>query len=87
MFAELLPVCSRVILTRSTHPRAADLDSLIKSAGQYACPIITADFVEIALKFSLEPGEPDGVVLAAGSLFLASAVRSAWFKRQEAIES
>jgi dihydrofolate synthase/folylpolyglutamate synthase len=87
MFAELLPICSRVILTRSTHPRAADLDSLIKSAGQYDCPIITTDTIEIALEFSLHPGEPDGVTLAAGSLFVAAAVRSAWFDRLKANES
>jgi dihydrofolate synthase / folylpolyglutamate synthase len=87
MFAELLPVCSRVILTRSTHPRAADMDSLIKSAGQYDCPMITAETIEIALEFSLNPGEPEGVTLAAGSLFVAAAVRSAWFDRLKAIES
>jgi len=84
MFAELVPVCSRVILTRSTHPRAAEMDSLIKSAGQYGCPLITAESIEIALEFSLNPGEPEGVILAAGSLFVAAAVRSAWFNRLKA---
>lgn len=87
MFAELLPVCSRVVLTRSTHPRAAEMDSLIKSAGQYGCPVITTDSIEIALEFCLNPGEPDGVILAAGSLFVAAAVRSAWFDRLKANES
>lgn len=87
MFAELLPVCSRVVLTRSTHPRAADMDSLIKSAGQYGCPVITTDSIEIALEFCLNPGEPDGVILAAGSLFVAAAIRSAWFDRLKANES
>jgi dihydrofolate synthase/folylpolyglutamate synthase len=87
MFAELLPACSRLIVTRSTHPRAADMDSLIKSAGQYSCPIISADTIEIALDFSLNPGEPDGVILAAGSLFVAAAVRSAWLNRQKVNES
>jgi dihydrofolate synthase/folylpolyglutamate synthase len=87
MFAELLPVCSRLIVTRSTHPRAADMDSLIKSAGQYSCPIISADTIEIALDFSLNPGEPDGVILAAGSLFVAAAVRSAWLNRLKVNES
>ncbi len=87
MFAELMPVCSRVVLTRSTHPRAADMDSLIKSAGQYGCPVITTDTIEIALEFCLNPGEPDGVILAAGSLFVAAAVRSAWFDRLRANES
>jgi dihydrofolate synthase/folylpolyglutamate synthase len=82
MFAELLPICSRVILTRSTHPRAADLNSLIKSAGSYSCSIISAGTIEIALEFSLDPGEPNGVVLAAGSLFVAAAVRSAWLTRK-----
>lgn len=78
MFAELLPICSKLILTRSTHPRAADLDTLIKSARSYPCAVITADTVEIALEFSLKPGDSDSVVLAAGSLFVAAAVKSAW---------
>ncbi len=82
MFAELLPICSRVILTRSPHPRAAEMNSLIKSAGSYSCSVLTADSVEIALEFSLDPGEPHGVVLAAGSLFVAANVREAWFKRE-----
>jgi len=83
MFAELLPICSRLIVTRSTHPRAADINTLIKSAGSYSCAVISAETVEIALQFSIDPGEPDGVVLAAGSLFVAAAVRSAWFNRQK----
>lgn len=82
MFAELLPICSRVILTRSPHPRAAEMNTLIKSAGSYSCSVLTTDTVEIALEFSMDPGEPDGVVLAAGSLFIAATVREAWFKRK-----
>jgi dihydrofolate synthase / folylpolyglutamate synthase len=81
MFAELLPICSRLIITHSTHPRAADLNTLIKSAGSSACSVITAESIEIALEFSLDPGEPDGVILAAGSLFVAAAVRETWIKR------
>lgn len=84
MFNELLPICSRVILTRSTHPRAADLNTLIKSAGSFSCSVITAESVEIALKFSLDPVEPDGVVLAAGSLFIAAAVRETWSQQNSA---
>jgi dihydrofolate synthase/folylpolyglutamate synthase len=87
MFAELLPTCSRLIVTHAPHPRAADMNTLIKSAGSYSCSVISADTVEIALQFSLDPGEPDGVVLAAGSLFVATAVRTAWFNRQPPNES
>jgi dihydrofolate synthase/folylpolyglutamate synthase len=83
MFAELLPGCSRLILTKSTHPRAADLDTLIKSANAYSCPMISTESIEVALEFSLDPGEPDGVILAAGSLFIASAVREAWLRRKK----
>ncbi len=81
MFAELLPICSRMIITRSNHPRAADLNTLIKSADSFACSVITAESIEIALDFSLDPGEPNGVVLAAGSLFVAAMIREAWIKR------
>jgi dihydrofolate synthase / folylpolyglutamate synthase len=84
MFAELLPACSRLILTKSTHPRAANLDTLIKSASAYPCAMISAESIEVALDFSMDPGEPDGVILAAGSLFVAAAVRAAWLKRKQA---
>jgi len=83
MFAELLPACSRLIVTKSTHPRAADLDSLIKSASPYPCALISAETIELALDFSLDPGEAQGVILAAGSLFVASAVRTAWMSRMK----
>lgn len=81
MFSELLPICSRLVLTRSTHPRAADLNTLIKSADSFDCSVTTADSIEVALRFSLNPGEPDGVVLAAGSLFVAAAIRETWMKQ------
>jgi dihydrofolate synthase/folylpolyglutamate synthase len=83
MFAELLPVCSRLIVTRSTHPRAAELDSLIKSASPYPCALISADSIELALDFGMDPGEPEGIILAAGSLFVASAVKAAWVTRKQ----
>jgi dihydrofolate synthase / folylpolyglutamate synthase len=82
MYAELLPICSRVIVTRAEHPRAADMNTLIKSADSSPCSLISAETVEIALEFSLDPGEPDGVILAAGSLFIAATVREAWLNRQ-----
>jgi folylpolyglutamate synthase/dihydropteroate synthase len=84
MFAELLPSCSRLILTKSTHPRAASLDTLIKSASAYPCAMISAESIEVALDFCMDPGESDGVILAAGSLFVAAAVRAAWMKRKQA---
>lgn len=87
MFAELLPACSRLIVTKSTHPRAADLDTLIKSASPYSCALITAENIELALDFSLDPGEPEGVILAAGSLFVASAVRTAWANRMQPVNA
>jgi dihydrofolate synthase/folylpolyglutamate synthase len=85
MFAELLPACSRLIVTKSTHPRAADLDTLIKSASSYPCALISAETIELALDFSMDPGEPEGIILAAGSLFVASAVRTAWLSRKKSI--
>jgi dihydrofolate synthase/folylpolyglutamate synthase len=75
---ELLPRISRVVATRSTHPRAAAPDTILALVRARGCAAEgredPADALALALSLT---GEGD-VLLAAGSLFVAGAVLSEW---------
>jgi dihydrofolate synthase / folylpolyglutamate synthase len=81
MFAELLPHVRRVIATQSAHPRAADANKLVELAHQFGTPAQAVVPVESALERALELAGNDSVVVAAGSLFIAAAVRAAWHRK------
>jgi dihydrofolate synthase / folylpolyglutamate synthase len=81
MFAELMQRASQVIATRSVHPRAADPERLVEIARRFGKPAAAVPRVEDALEVALLSAGPQDVVLAAGSIFLAAAVRSAWQER------
>ena len=79
MLEELLPRVKRMIATQSIHPRAAEADSLVAAAHRLGCPAQAAMPVEDALTLALELAvKEQAAVVAAGSLFIAAAVRSAW---------
>jgi len=80
MFAELMPRVSRVIATQSVHPRAAQVDQLVELAEKYDRPGEAVVPVEqaVARALQLAGAEPGTAVLAAGSLFIAAAVRDTW---------
>jgi dihydrofolate synthase / folylpolyglutamate synthase len=74
----LLPRTDHVIVTRSIHPRAAEPQALADLATGAGCQAEVIVPVEQALLRALELAGPDSVVLAAGSLFIAAAVREIW---------
>jgi dihydrofolate synthase/folylpolyglutamate synthase len=79
MFEELIPRVSRVVVTQSVHPRALDAEELVALAHRYGCPAQSFVPVEAALAAALDLAErEEALVVAAGSLFLAAAVREAW---------
>ncbi|MEJ5314022.1 MAG: folylpolyglutamate synthase/dihydrofolate synthase family protein [Anaerolinea sp.] len=79
MLEELLPRVKRVIATQSVHPRAMDATALVKLIRQHGMRADAIVPVEKALLTALEIAETsEAVVLAAGSLFIAAAVRYAW---------
>lgn len=78
MFSELLPRVRRVIATQSVHPRAIDAEKLVEMARQFGCPAEAVLPVEDALQKALELADGEAAVVAAGSLFVAAAVRFAW---------
>lgn len=75
MFANLLPRVRIVVATRSEHPRAMDPDILVELAQQYGKQSIKTLSVEEGLKEAIQLAGKDAVVVVAGSIFIAAAVR------------
>lgn len=84
MFAELMPRVAQVVATQSVHPRAMPAEQIVELAQQSGRPAEAAVPVEAALKRALELAGSEAVVVAAGSLFLAAAVREVWSQWQTA---
>ncbi len=78
MFAELVPRVRQIVATQSFHPRAIEPEKLVEIAHQFGCPAKAVTPVEAALEEALSLAEGEAVVLAAGSVFIAAAVRHAW---------
>jgi dihydrofolate synthase / folylpolyglutamate synthase len=79
MFEELLPRVRRVVATRSEHPRALEVEQIVNLAHQFGRPAQAQVPVEKALEKAFELAKKENaVILAAGSLFIAAAVRAAW---------
>ncbi len=76
MFEALLPRVQQVIATQSIHPRAADANKLVELVHRFGKPARAVLPVENALQEAIQwAGKRDSVVVVAGSLFLAAAVR------------
>lgn len=82
MFAELLPRVGRVITTQSIHPRAMDANKLVELAHHFGVISQAVVPVELALEKALELAGEEAAVVAAGSLFVAAAVREAWYRNK-----
>ena len=80
MFDELSPRISQVIATRSVHPRAMSLSTIMEFASKYQIPARERETVESALDDAMDIAGQNGIVLVAGSLFVSAAVRDAWMK-------
>lgn len=78
MFAELLPRVDRVIATRSIHPRAMDPEEIVKISHHYGCKAEAVVPLGKALMEAVELAGTQAAVIAAGSLFVAAAVRETW---------
>ncbi len=75
MFDFLFPVCDEVIVTRSVHPRAAELNLLVELARKHGRQATSNESIEHAIQTALSTsGEKDGVLIT-GSIFIAAAAR------------
>jgi dihydrofolate synthase/folylpolyglutamate synthase len=86
MLTELLPCVQKVVMTQSMHPRALNAVKLQDMAALFGIPVAALPSVNDALAYALDQVKPDGVVLAAGSLFIAAAVRAVWLDAQASIK-
>lgn len=75
MFSHLLPRVRTVIATRSEHPRAMDPDMLVELAQQFGKKAIKTLSVEQGLDEAMLQAGKDAVIVVAGSIFIAAAVR------------
>lgn len=82
MFSELMPRVRRVVATQSIHPRAMEAQKLVDLAHQFGVPAQAVLPLEKALETVLDLAGSEAVVVAAGSLFVAAAVREAWQKME-----
>jgi len=78
MLTELLPAVHQVVMTKSTHPRAAEPDDLVAIAGQLNCTAIASSSVEQALIEAERLAGGTRIILVCGSIFVAAAARSVW---------
>jgi dihydrofolate synthase/folylpolyglutamate synthase len=68
--AELAPLFSLVIATRSRHPRALDAERLAACLSGYDCEVRKAASVAEAMNTAAALAQEDGFVCATGSLFI-----------------
>lgn len=71
----LFPIFQHVVLTRVNSPRAATLESLREAAAAVQSQAVEASDPEHALDIALELTPPTGLVVVAGSVYLAGALR------------
>jgi|LDZU01.1.fsa_nt_gi dihydrofolate synthase/folylpolyglutamate synthase len=70
-----------VIFTKSTHPRAADPETIQQIAQSLSCDTIIIDDIQKALEFALNQSHEGDIILASGSIFIAAAIREIWFSK------
>ena len=75
MIAELAPHVERFIMTRSTHPRAADPKILSSISSHVGRDNVIADTLEEAYAMYAADPDEDSCYIVTGSLFVAGGIR------------
>lgn len=75
---ELLPRVSQVIATQTIHPRALNCEEICRQVLTYGKPCLAITPIELALERALEMAGEKFLLLAAGSVFVAAAVKDIW---------
>ncbi|MCC7118483.1 MAG: bifunctional folylpolyglutamate synthase/dihydrofolate synthase [Anaerolineales bacterium] len=79
MFAALKSKLKKVIATRADHPRALEVEKIVRLAEQAGAEAEAATPVKSALARALELSAKDGsIVLSAGSMFVTAEVMKEW---------
>ena len=85
MITELAPHVDRFIMTRSTHPRAADPKLLAKIASAIGRKNTIADTLEEAYSMYDNDHNEDACYIVTGSLFVAGGIREIHMKNDDSI--
>lgn len=85
MFTELMPRVSRVIATKSIHPRAMAPELLESLAHRFGKPAQKADSIEAALQLAYQSTAAGEIILVTGSIFIAAGARQCWYNPSDAI--
>ena len=85
MITELAPHVDRFIMTRSTHPRAADPRLLSAIAGRIGRENQITETLEDAYALYQSDPNKDACYIAAGSLFVAGGIRELQMKKDDSI--
>jgi len=75
---ELLPRTKKVIATQSIHPRALDAGEICTKVLTYGTPCEAIVPIENALQRAFEIAGDECLLVAAGSVFIAAAVKDIW---------
>ncbi len=82
MFMALKPRLRLLLATQADHPRALESEKIVETADRLGMRAEAVKPLAAALARALELSEKDNsIVLAAGSMFVAAEVRTAWQKR------
>jgi dihydrofolate synthase/folylpolyglutamate synthase len=78
MAAALVPHAAAVVLTRSGHPRAMDMDRIVAEVGHHLRgPLVVTPDVRSALDAARNLSGPRDLICVTGSLFVVAAAREA----------
>lgn len=83
MLSILQPSIDRLIITKAKHPRALEVEDIEKIARDLGFNYDLTGNVEESLEIALKKCESDSVILAAGSIFIAGAVKEIWSSHME----
>lgn len=84
MLKNLLPGCSKVILTQARTDRALPPEKLHKVASELIEDVTVIPKVEDALYYAIDTASPDDAICVAGSLYVVGEAKEAFDKRYKA---
>jgi len=80
MLRIISPITDKIIFTKANHPRAADIEVLEEIGNLLNLQYISTDNIESSMKIALQLASSENAIIAAGSLFVAGAVKSVYKK-------
>ncbi len=80
IFKELLPICGRVIFTKTKHPRAADPLKLVELGKGWPNSFEISEHIADAVQKAITMADKRTAIVVAGSVFLAAAAREVIIK-------